>query len=195
MNRELSRMIVTAVLVLCFVAFPAITSAHCDAYDGPVITTARSALDNGNVTPVLKWVAPGHEDTVTVLFERVLEMREVNDTAAQIAETHFLETLVRLHRETEGETFTGLKPAGQQERIVQEVDRAMADGNVDSLLNLVLADIREGITHRFEEAREAEENADQSVAAGREFVHAYVEFMHYVRRLHQTAAGLTEHGH
>ena len=36
-------------------------------------------------------------------------------------------------------------------------------------------------------------HADQSVEAGREFVAAYVEFMHYVERLHLDAKGNAVH--
>jgi hypothetical protein len=31
--------------------------AHCDALDGPVVKAAMAALQKGDVTPVLKWVA------------------------------------------------------------------------------------------------------------------------------------------
>ena len=32
--------------------------AHCDTVDGPVVVAARIALDEGDVTPLLKWVRP-----------------------------------------------------------------------------------------------------------------------------------------
>ncbi len=35
--------------------------------------------------------------------------------------------------------------------------------------------------------------AEESVAAGREFVNAYVEFVHYVERLHTDAVGAAAH--
>lgn len=45
---------------------------------------------------------------------------------------HFFEMLVRLHRETEGEPYTGLKPAGSTKQIIQMTDDALKEGNVDN---------------------------------------------------------------
>jgi len=41
-----------------------------------------------------------------------------------------------------------------------------------------------GIRDRFQSAREKQKHADESVAAGREFVESYVTFTHYVEGLH-----------
>jgi len=40
-------------LSLCL---PVVTYAHCDTLDGPVVQTARMALEKGDVTHLLKWV-------------------------------------------------------------------------------------------------------------------------------------------
>jgi hypothetical protein len=53
--------------------------------------------------------------------------------------------------------------------------------------------IAEGIRHRFTETVEKKQHADENVAAGREFVAAYVEFVHYVERLHTDATGPAGH--
>jgi len=35
--------------------------AHCDTLDGPVVKTARTAIEKSNVTPLLKWVQADDE--------------------------------------------------------------------------------------------------------------------------------------
>jgi hypothetical protein len=59
-----------------------------------------------------------------------------------------------------------------------------------------LAAEAKGIPDCFRRALEAQKHADDSVAAGREFVEAYVVFTHYVEQLHASVKGGTEqHGH
>ena len=64
--------------------------------------------------------------------------------------------------------------------------------------------VDEGIRERFARAAAAKKRSDAGVAAGREFVEAYVEFTHYVERLHldattspfhQAGTPATEHKH
>jgi hypothetical protein len=49
--------------------------------------------------------------------------------------------------------------------------------------------VAKGIRERFERAMAAKKHAAESVAAGREYVGAYVAFIHYVERLQADAAG------
>lgn len=46
---------------------------------------------------------------------------------------------------------------------------------------------------RFQQTRETRKYADDSVAAGREFVKAYVIFTHYAEGLHATIKGNADH--
>jgi hypothetical protein len=48
--------VVAALAVAIWGLAPLIVGAHCDTMDGPVVTTAKAALEKGDVTPVLKWV-------------------------------------------------------------------------------------------------------------------------------------------
>ncbi len=54
--------------------------------------------------------------------------------------------------------------------------------------------IEEGIRERLARAAAAKKRSDAGVAAGREFVEAYVEFTHYVERLHLDATTSAAHG-
>ncbi len=76
-----------------------------------------------------------------------------------------------------------------------EADKALESGSVEPLVKLITEAASKGIRERFSRAREAKKDADHSVDAGREFVEAYVQFTHYVERLHLDAAGQAEHPH
>jgi hypothetical protein len=51
-----------SILVIASLCLPTNQSyAHCDTLNGPVIQSARTALEKKDVTPVLKWVKKEHE--------------------------------------------------------------------------------------------------------------------------------------
>jgi Family of unknown function (DUF6448) len=73
-------------------------------------------------------------------------------------------------------------------------DEALRSGGADRLVKGITHHIEEGIRERFARAAAAKKQADASVTAGREFVEAYVEFTHYVERLHLDATTPAAHG-
>jgi len=166
--------------------------AHCDTMDGPVVKTAQAALGKGDVTPVLKWVKPEQEAEIREAFKKTLAVRTLSPEAKDLADKYFFETLVRLHRAGEGAPYTGLQPAGTVEPVIAASDNALETGSVDGLTQEIVKLVSNGIHRRFAEAMEKKKHADENVAAGREFVNAYVEFVHYIERLHDDAAGQTE---
>ncbi len=169
-------------------------ASHCDTLDGPVVNTARVALDKGDVTPVLKWVKPRFEGEIRAAFARTLAVRKGGSEARELADGYFVETLVRIHREGEGAPYTGLKPAGAElGPAVVATDRALETGSVAELIRLVTAAADRGLRERFAHVLAAKKHADQSVAAGREYVEAYVDFVHYAERLSLDAARRAEH--
>jgi hypothetical protein len=170
---------------------PAIASAHCDALDGPVVKSARVALDSRDVTKVLPWVAPDREPEVRAAFERALRVRQGGGDAQALADTWFYETVVRIHRAGEGAPFDGLKPAGHIEPLVAAVDQTLERGTVDELLAKVTAHVSSSVRERFERTREAQAHARDSVDAGRRFVAAYVDYVHHVEAVHRAASGIS----
>jgi hypothetical protein len=167
--------------------------AHCDTMDGPVVAAAKLALDKGDATPVLKWVAKDREDEVKAAFAKTLTARKASAEARDVADTWFFESLVRIHRMGEGEPYTGLKPAGTPlEAGISDADAAISKGSVDDLAADLAAAVASGVKTRFARVLDAKKKADTSVEAGREYVARYVEFMHYVERVHATAAGPAE---
>lgn len=178
-------LIFTTAMLFCFLpgAF-----AHCDSLDGPVVIAAKAALDAGDVTLVLKWVKKEHETEVTTLFNKITAVRNKGQKQKELADMYFFETVVRLHRTGEGEPYTGLKPAGIVEPAVIEADKALESGSVDALVKLVTEASAKKIRERYAKAKETRKTADQSVEAGREYVEAYMQFTHYVERLHDAMA-------
>jgi hypothetical protein len=188
-------------VVAGIVVQPSTASAHCDALDGPVVQAARSALEKNDVALVLRWVPPDRETDVREAFTRTATVRALGSDARALADTWFFETLVRIHRAGEGAPFDGLKPAGHIEPFMAAVDGSVATGSVDTVVANVTAEVRSGIRERFERARAARARADVSVVAGREFVAAYVDYLHFVEALHLAGRGGAEpektvgHGH
>lgn len=169
---------------------PRPAQAHCDTMDGPVVLAAKSALEKQDVRPVLKWVKNNAEAEIKAAFAKTLAVRTKGPEARELADQFFFETLVRVHRAGEGAPFTGLKPAGTElGPAIEEADKALESGSVEKVVKLVTDEAAAGIRQRFAEAREKKAHADRNVEVGREFVAAYVEYVHYVEGLHQAAQG------
>ncbi|HOW42393.1 MAG TPA: DUF6448 family protein [Candidatus Omnitrophota bacterium] len=166
--------------------------AHCDTLDGPVIQDARTALEKGDVTPALKWVKKDAEPQIRAVFDKTIAERKSNKDAADMK---FFETLVRIHRAGEGASFTGLKPGGSVETIVAGADKALETGSLDALTQEMATHLTSGVKKRFERAFALRKHKDESVEAGREYVEAYVEYVHYVEGLHDMIGGKGSHNH
>jgi hypothetical protein len=167
--------------------------AHCDTLDGPVVESARQALANGDITPVLKWVSMDDEQSIRTAFQNTLKVRRLGGQAQKLADMYFFETLVRIHRAGEGAPYTGLKPGAEVDPAVALADRALETGSVDTLIGVLTDATANGIRERFRRALEARKHAGESVAAGREFVEAYVGFTHYAEELHTIVKDGTKH--
>ena len=179
---------------ILFASGPA--GAHCDAMDGPVVTEAKQALEEGDVTPVLKWVTEDDEEEIRSVFDSAIAVSEYGGDARELATRHFLEVLVRLHRASEGAPYTGLKPAGTAiSPAVEKSDAAIEAGSADELASAVGAAVEAAIKERYAAVAEARVTKDDSPGKGREFVHHYVEFVHFVKGVHEALTGFDAHGH
>ena len=183
-------------IVISLLLLPHFIFAHCDTLNGPVVAAARIALEKGDVTPVLKWVRPADENEIRKAFKTALEVRKESSEARKLADMYFFETLVRVHRAGEGAPYTGIKPEGYPvEKEILEADRALEAGSVDELVQVIAAEVEQGIRSRFNHALEAGKHAEQSVTAGREYVAAYVNYVHFVEELHNQLTGAASHVH
>ncbi len=169
--------------------------AHCDTLDGPVVKEAQLALEKGDVTGLLKWVRKEREQEIRDAFARSLVVRVKGKEARELADRFFFETLVRVHRAGEGAPFTGLKPAGSVEAAIAAADKALQAGSVDELAEKIGNAVRNEIKKRFIEAIEKKKHAEDSVEAGREFVEAYVQYVHFIEGIHNMVTKGAEHDH
>ena len=174
--------------------FAAPAYSHCDTMSGPVIPEARAALEKGDVTPILKWIKTDNEAEIKAAFKRAVAVRSKGPEAKELADSYFLETLVRLHRAGEGAPYTGIKDE-PVEPIVALADKALADGSVDDMIKKINGHMAGAIKEKFNKALEAGKNKDKSVEAGREFVEAYVTYMHYVEGVHTAILSAGGHHH
>lgn len=167
-------------------AVPSAVFAHCDSLDGPVVKAAAKALEHRDVNYALIWVQPDGEAEVRVAFAQALAVRALNAQAQALADRYFFETVVRIHRAGEGAAFTGLKPAGHDfGAAIAAADRALTEGSQKSVAGFLDAALSAGLRQHFVEVIEARNYDPRDVAAGRRFVKAYVEYIHYIERLHE----------
>jgi hypothetical protein len=169
--------------------------AHCDTLDGPVVKAAQQALETGNVKFVLIWVQKSDEAEITSAFQKTLDVRKLSPTAKSLADTFFFETLVRVHRAGEGAPFTGLKHAGTDlGPAVPAGDKALETGSIDAVVKMLTEDVRQGLEEQFKNVMAKKHFNKDDVAAGQQYVGAYVEYIHYVERIFE-ATTTPAHGH
>lgn len=159
-------------------------SAHCDSYDGPTIKDAIKALETNNVNLVLKWVTADQEKEIIPLFNKTYALKSGDKEVYSIVEKHFFETLVRLHRESEGAPFKGLKPAGTTKTIIQLSDNAIESKNIGELLGKLNNHIGNVIREKYEKVAALESKKNDSPETGREYVKAYVDYTHTLEAIH-----------
>lgn len=189
---DLRNFVLSATLILIFgalVIFPSNSFAHCDGMDGPVVKAAQKALETGNVNLVLIWVQNQDEPAIKEAFNKTLAVRELSPEAKELADRYFFETLVRVHRAGEGAPYTGLKPAGRDlGPAIPAADHAIENESLESPLKLLSDEINKGAREHFDRVLEKKNFNKDNVEAGREFIEAYVVFIHYVERLYEAAA-------
>lgn len=162
--------------------------AHCDTMNGPVVKAAQKALESGNVNLVLIWVQKKDEAEIKEAFTKTLAIRKLTPEAKQLADMYFFETLVRVHRTGEGAPYTGLKPAGYEpEPGIAAADKAIETGSGEALVKNLTETIHRGVHEHFMQVMAKKNFNKDDVEAGREYVKAYVTFIHYVERLYQAA--------
>lgn len=169
-------------------AFATEALAHCDGLDGPVVKAAQRALQNGDVNQVLIWVRPQDSEEIKKAFNETLAVRKLSPETQTLADRYFFETLVRIHRAGENAPYTGLKPAGRDlGPAIPAADKALDNGSDEALIQLLTRKVEEGLHRHFEQVVAKKSFAPNDVAAGREYVEAYVTYIHYVERLYEAA--------
>lgn len=160
---------------------------HCDTMNGPVVNAAKKALETGNVNLILIWVQKKDEAQIKEAFQKTLAVRRLNAEAQKLADMYFFETLVRIHRAGEGVAYTGLKPAETEvEPGIEAADKALESGSAEKLVEHLTEAMRHGVEEQFKQALSQKNYKSDDLEGGREYVKAYVEFIHYAERLYES---------
>lgn len=183
MGFSLMKLSALIAVFMTLLVFPQNSFAHCDSYDGPVIQDALKALESGQVELVFKWISAEQEGEVARVFEKALQYKK-DAEVYPLLEKHFLETLVRLHREGEGAPYTGLKPAGTTAQIITLTDTAMLEKDLPGLLSKLNTHIEKVVKEKYDKLVRLYEVKDESPEKGRAFVAAYVDYTHTVEAIH-----------
>lgn len=187
-NRKQTRIMNKKVFTFVLFAFLILSTqssfAHCDSYDGPVIKEAQEALATNNVNLVLKWVDVADEPEIISLFNKTYELKNGDKEIYAIVEKHFLETLVRLHRATEGVGYTGIKPAGSTSPIIIMADKSIENKSVNDLLSKFTAHIEKVVREKYNKVEELSLVKNESLEKGRDYVDAYVDYTHTLEGIH-----------
>lgn len=188
-NNPITILISAAVFFVMLLSLaPPAAFAHCDGLDGPVVTAARKALDIGDVNLVLIWAQKENEPEIKAAFQITLEVRKLNAQARDLSDMYFFETLVRIHRAGEGAPYTGLKPAGRDlGPAIPAGDKALETGSNDALSKLLTDTLHKQLDKYFQKAVTAGKYSKDNVEAGRRYVKAYAEYIHYVEQAYDAA--------
>jgi len=189
MRQRTSLILTGAALAAALLVTAPRAQAHCDSVEGPVVVDAKAALGKGDVAPILKWISAAQEPSVRDAFQKTLAVRKLGPEAQQLADTAFFETLVRLHRETEGAAYTGLKRGVKEPAFIGNLESALASGSVDGFAKLVGEHAAAKVKEKFAIALAAKAKVDASPADGRTYVAAYVDLMHSTKAIVEAVHG------
>lgn len=157
---------------------------HCDSLDGPVVSAARQALDEGDVELVLPYVPADGEAEVQAVFEVALAARAQGGAAREVADRLFFETVVRIHRAGEGAPFTGLKPSGLAVGpVIPLAEVAIATGSATELASYLSEALTHELNERLAQVQTLAMDKDLSTAAARRYVEAALGFQVYSHHL------------
>lgn len=161
---------------------------HCDSLDGPVVTAARRALQQGDVGVVVPYVPANGEQEVRQAFDLTVKARALGPEAREVADRWLYETVVRVHRAGEGAPFTGLKAAGLDVGpVIPAAERALEHGSPEPLTDVLCAIVRQQIEHRHRHAMELKERAGGGVPEARAYVEAMLGLQVWAHRVFQQA--------
>ncbi len=168
---------------------------HCDSMDGPVVRAARRALDAKDEDIALAYVPQEGEEEVRHAFAAAIAVRDQGPAVRELADLHFFETVVRVHRSGEGAPYTGLKPAGLDHGpVIPVAERAIETGSPEQLIKLLTARIEDEVRSRLHHVMELKARADGDLPSNRAYVSAALDLQVWSNALYQaTSARAHEH--
>lgn len=180
---KLSNIFILSVLLGLGIVFSVF--AHCDTVNGPVVNDAKQALEKANADIVLKWVREQDEDKIKKAFNETLEKRKQHPEDKGDIDMSFYEEVVKLHRAGEGVEYSGIKTGEIKINPITEIaDAAFAKSDAEELIKMFPESARADIQNGFDKVMEKKKHMNENIAAGREYVASYVEFMHHIESIY-----------
>lgn len=100
-----------------------------------------------------------------------------------------------MHREGEGASYTGLKPAGLDwGPVVPKADKAIEKGDAKETIGFLLHTVKHELQERFGKAIAKKKYDENNVTAAREYIQAMLGFVLYSHHLYTFVKGNEEHG-
>lgn len=193
LKSKFARMLFLALFIFIFTNT---VSAHCDSMEGPVVKASIKALETGNINYVLVWVRAEDEKEIKEMFAKVNKIRSLSPEIKELADMYFFETVVRVHRMGEGVGYTGLKPAEYKpEEGIEAADIAIEKNSVENILSHLDEKYHSKVKELFDDLQSKKNYNVDDVKAGREYVGAYVHFIHYVEGLFKGEENQMEEHH
>jgi hypothetical protein len=186
--------LILGVGIVCISIFTVMAYGHCDTMSGPVAVAAGEALKNDDFKTIQIWVGREQQEELKKRFDECLAVHQMGGQASDLANRYFIETAIRLHRQAEGMSFTGVKPAQPLPSDVEAAERALEAGDVKIITDMLTKETETQTKTWFDKAMEAKKHKDESEEAGRKWVDAYVKYVVYVHGLHQKIKAEPQHG-
>jgi hypothetical protein len=167
---------------------------HCDTRDGPVARAAMRALETRNLNYVLIWIPEESGGELRSFSERTLRARTAGGEAQEVADDWFFENTIRLHRAGEGAAYTGMKPSGLSEGpVVPGAEKAIETGDPGETIAFILKTVEDDLARRFGRVMEKKTYDANDVAAGREFIEAFIGWVVYAHHLYMSVTDAAGH--
>ena len=148
--------------------------------DGPTVIDGQKAMKENNINYALKWVQPKAEKELKEAFELSMKVKDLSPESKQISEKYFLGELVRIHRQGEDASYTGVKAAGTTiDKKVLAADKSIELGNLSPLENLIEKDKKAELKKRFDKVMALKNFDTNNLDAGRDYIEAYVKFFKF----------------
>lgn len=167
---------------------------HCDTMDGPVVIACKMALETGNVNYILPFAPKKAEEEITQAFNKTNKARKGGKDSQEVADLWFFETVVRLHREGEGASYTGLKPAGLDwGPVVPQAEKDIEIGDPTKTVEFLKKTVEEEVRKKFDKAMSLKNFDLNDVDAAREYTEAMLHFQLSSHRLYKYLISNKEH--
>jgi hypothetical protein len=161
-----------------------------DITNGSVMNAAKIALDTGNVNYILIWVPEESENKLKNLFEKTVCERRAGKDVQDTSFDWYFETVNRLHRASEGALYTRVNPDGLDESpVVPKVKRAIETCEAEEIIGFIPKTQEHDFRHRFHHLIEKKNYDVNNVAAGREYIAEFIDFILYLHHLCTSSSG------